>query len=365
MPKEPTAPWWQTQGTLKAFASILAIGAGLLTGFVVLHITNPQQALSAFNTMLFAGVRSGLRSVGNVIYFASPMILTGLSVALAFKAGLFNIGATGQMLVGAYVALHITIRWSFLGPAAWIVGILLAIATGALWGVIPGVLKALKGVHEVVATIMMNYVALFLVNLLVRRNIYSSLNNESLPVPPGGVIPKFGLDTVFSGSNIQGAFVIAMIATALVSVLLNRTVLGYELQAVGFNRHSSRYAGIDEKSRIVIAMMISGGLAGAAGAGIYLSDSLTFLKVHDILPTEGFMGISVALLGMKEPIGVFLAGLFFGYLKVGGQTMQLFDLAPEVIDVITGMIVYFSALSLAFEQLALKAYRALSKRSTR
>ena len=158
---------------------------------------------------------------------------------------------------------------------------------------------------------------------------------------------------------------LAIVGTLIIALLLKRTVLGFELQAVGFNRHGSLYAGIDEKSRIVMAMMIAGGLAGAAGAGIYLSDSLTFLKVHDILPTEGFMGISVALLGMKEPVGVFLAGLFFGYLKAGGQTMQLFDLAPEVIDVITGMIVYFSALSLAFELLAVRVYRALSKRSSR
>ncbi len=346
---------------LRVYSSLLAIVAGLLTGLIVLSITNPGQAWAAFNTMLFAGFRRGLRSVGNVVYFASPIILTGLSVGFAFKTGLFNIGATGQLLFGTYAALHIAIRWTFLGPFAWVVGLAAAVIAGALWGVIPGILKAYKGVHEVVSTIMMNYIALFLVNFLVRRNIYNSLNNESLPVPRGGIIPKFGFDRVFAGSNIQGAFVVAVVATVLIYILLNKTVLGFELKAVGLNRHASRYAGIDEKRRIVIAMMVAGALAGAAGAGIFLSDSLTFLKVHDTMPTEGFMGISVALLGLKEPIGVFLAGLFFGYLIVGGQTMQLFDLAPEVIDVITGMIVYFSALSLVFESLAVKVFRKLTR----
>lgn len=337
---------------LNIYSALLAIVAGLLFGLGILLVINPGQAFPAFNTLLMAGFSRGPTSLGNVIYFATPIILTGLSVGFAFKTGLFNIGATGQLLVGGYVALLIVIRIPGLGYFSWVFAIIAAAIAGALWGIIPGVLKAVKGVHEVVATIMMNYVALFLVNFLVKRTIYNDLKNESLPIPDAGVIPKFGLDKVFAGSNIQGGFVIALLAMVAVYIILNKTVFGFELKAVGLNKDSSRYVGINDKRRTIQAMMIAGALAGLAGATIYLSDSMTFLKVHDVLPSQGFMGISVALLGLKDPFGILLAGLFFGYLTVGGARMQLYGLAPEVIDVITGMIVYFSALSLVFASLA-------------
>ncbi len=342
---------------LQIYASLLAIVAGLLVGLLILLFINPSQAFPAFNSMLFAGFRRGLTSFGNVIYFATPIILTGLSVGFAFKTGLFNIGATGQMMIGGFIAVLIGVRFAYFGPFTWVVAVIGAGLAGAMWGIIPGLLKAFKGVHEVVTTIMMNYIALFLVNFSVKRTVYDSLNNRSLPVPSDNIIPKFGLDTLFPRSNIQGGFWLAIFAAIVVFFILNKTVFGFELKAVGFNKNASKYAGISEKKRIVNAMMVAGALAGVAGSVLYLSDSMTFINVRDILPTQGFMGISVALLGLKEPLGIFLAGLFFGYLQLGGQTMQLFDFAPEVIEVMTGMIVYFSALSLIFGKLAVRVFR--------
>jgi len=307
--------------------------------------------------MLFAGLSNGPTSIGNVIYFASPIILTGLSVGFAFRTGLFNIGATGQLLTGGYIALLIGIRTTVFGPFTWLIALICAAITGALWSVIPGLLKMYKGVHEVVTTIMMNYVALFLVNFLVKQTIYNNLKNESLPAPADAVIPKFGLDHIFVNSNVQGGVFIAILMVIIIYVILNKTVFGFELKSVGYNKHASKYAGINVKLRGLQALMISGAIAGTAGAVIYLSDSLTFLKVQNTLPTQGFMGISVALLGLNDPIGIVFSGLFFGYLIVGGQKMQIFGLSPEVIDIITGMIVYFSALAIVFQNAAKRIFR--------
>ena len=342
---------------LKVYSSLLAILTGLLIGYIILLFTNPLQATPAFFTMLFSGVSSGTTSLGNVLYFASPIILTGLSVGFAFKTGLFNIGATGQLLLGAFVALYIGVNFTFLGPFQWLIAIIGAAIAGSLWAVIPGMLKAYRGVHEVVSTIMMNYIGLFLVNYLIKATIYNSLKNETEPVLGNGIIPKFGMDKIFVNSNIQGGFVIAIICTIIVYIILNKTVFGFELKAVGKNKSASKYAGVNEKKSIVYSIMIAGALAGIAGAVLFLTDAGKYLKVHDILPVEGFMGISVALLGLTEPIGIFFSGVFFGYLKVGGQEMQLYDFAPEVIDVITALIIYCSALSLVFEKLAIKIFK--------
>lgn len=346
---------------LNLYATLFAIVAGLLSGLFILLLINPSQAFPAFSTLLFAGFSNGLTSVGNVIYYATPIILTGLSIAFAFKTGLFNIGATGQLLIGGYIALFIGIRGTVLGPFAWLFGVIAAAIAGALWAYIPALLKVKRNVHEVVTTIMMNYVALFLVNYLVKNTIYNPLKNESLPVPSNGVIPKFGLDILFRGSNIQGGFIIALILIGIVYFILNKTVFGFELKAVGLNKEASRYAGINERNRSIQSLMIAGSIAGIAGATIYLSDSMTFLVVQNVLPTQGFMGISVALLGLNHPMGVLLSGLFFGYLTIGGQKMQLFGLAPQVIDVITGMIVYFSALSFIFSKFAIKLLKVRSE----
>ena len=342
---------------VEVYSALLAILAGLAVGLLTLVVTNPMQAFPAFAAMLFSGVSQGTVSLGNVVYYSAPIILTGLSVAFAFKTGLFNIGATGQLLIGAFVAIYIGVECPRLGSARWVVALAAAGLAGGLWAFVPGALKAVRGVHEVVTSIMMNYIGLFLTNYLIKHSIYNSLKNETLPVPPGAYIPKMGLDRIFAGSNIQGGIVIALLAVAAVSFILKKTVLGFELKAVGANMHASKYAGISERKSIILSFVISGVLAGLAGGIIYLTDAGRYIKVQDIMPVEGFMGISVALLGLTEPVGVLLAGLFFGYLKVGGQDMQLYDFAPEVIDVITSLIIYFSALSLVFGKWAVRLFR--------
>lgn len=333
------------QLNLNFLGSLFAIVVGLLFGLVILVISNPAQAGDGFMTILTGAFRN-MRSIGRVMYFATPIILTGLSVGFAFKTGLFNIGASGQFIVGAYLAVLVGIKGASLGNIHWVVCLLAAIAGGALWALIPGILKALANVHEVIASIMMNYIGMFLVNYLVVQTIYDRLRNQSLPVAASAIIPKLGLDKIFPRSNVNAGFFIAVLAAVLMYIILNKTSFGYELRAVGFNRDASKYAGIDEKRSIILSMVIAGALSGLGGGLLYLAGTGKYIEVVNVLAAEGFTGIPVALLGLSHPIGILFAGLFIGYITVGGDYLQLFDFAPEIIDIIVAAIIYFSAFAL-------------------
>lgn len=325
--------------------SLFAIVVGLLFGLVILLISNPAQAGGGFMTILTGAFRD-MRSIGRVMYFATPIILTGLSVGFAFKTGLFNIGASGQLIVGAFLAVLVGIKGTDLGSFHWVVALLAAAVGGALWALIPGILKALANVHEVIASIMMNYIGMYLVNYLVLQTVYDRLRNQSLPVAASAVIPKLGLDKIFPRSNVNAGFIIAVLAAVVMYIILNKTSFGFELKAVGFNRDASKYVGINEKRSIILSMVIAGALAGLGGGLLYLAGTGKHIEVVNVLAAEGFTGIPVALLGLSHPIGVLFAGLFIGYITVGGDYLQLFDFAPEVIDIIVASIIYFSAFAL-------------------
>ena len=327
-------------------SSVFAIVIGLLVGFVILLICNPSQALPGFVTILTGAFTHGLKGVGQVFYYATPIILTGLSVGFAFKTGLFNIGTPGQFIVGAFAAVYVGIMWTGLGRIQWAVALLAAILGGALWGIVPGFLKACFNVNEVIASIMMNYIGMYLVNYSVSLVLFDALRNQSLPVATTAVIPKMGFDKIFTGSPANGGFVIAILFVILIYIILNKTSFGYEMKACGFNKDASKYAGINEKRNIILSMVIAGALAGVGGGLLYLSGSGKFIEVVDVLPAEGFNGIPVALLGLSNPIGVLFAGLFIAYLNVGGNAMQQFGFIPQIVDIIISCIIYCSALSL-------------------
>lgn len=336
-------------------ASLCAIVVGLLVGLVILLISNPSQALGGFKTILFGGFTGGLKGVGQVFYFATPIILTGLSVGFAFKTGLFNIGASGQFIVGACAAVYVGVKWTFLpGGLHWVVALLASFIAGGLWALLPGLLKAFSNVNEVISTIMMNYIGMYTVNYVVKTTVYDQLRNQSAPVAANAVIPKMGLDVLFPKSSVNGGFLIAILAVIAVHLLLNKTTVGYELKACGFNRDASRYSGINEKKNIVLALVIAGALSGLGGGLLYLAGSGKFIEVVDVIAAEGFNGIPVALLGLSNPIGVLFAGIFISYITVGGFYMQLYDFVPEIIDIIIAVIIYFSALSLLFKSLLAK-----------
>ena len=330
-------------------SSLIAIVFGLLFGLVILLASNPQDALGGFAMIVQGGFTDGAAGWGQVLYFATPIIMTGLSVGFAFKTGLFNIGAAGQFVVGAYTAVHIGVRWHGLGSAHWFVAILLALLAGAIWGCVPGLLKAYMNVNEVISSIMMNYIGMYLVNILIKKNVFDQLKNQSLPVQKSCEIPSGGMSALFAGSDANIGIFIVLFFVVVTYIILEKTTFGYELKACGQNRNASKYAGISAQKNIVLSMAISGALAGIGGALMYLSSAGKYLQVVDVIAPEGFTGISVALLGLSNPIGILFAGLFIAYITVGGANMQLFDFAPEVIDIIIAAIIYCGALSLLFK----------------
>lgn len=337
----------QSDGFKDFSSSCIAILIGLIVGAVIIFISNSSEALNGISTLISGPIEQGMSGIGRVLYYAVPIIMTGLSVGFAFKTGLFNIGTPGQFIVGAFLAVYIGVEWTFLPDAIhWIVAILAAFVGGALWAVIPGVMKAYLNVNEVISSIMMNYIGIYFVNYMVTLTIYDSLRNQSLPVAESAVIPKMGLDKIFEGSQANGGFIIAILFVILTYVILNKTTLGFEMKACGFNKDASKYAGINEKRNIILSMVVAGALAGVGGGLLYLSGSGKFIEVVDVLPAEGFNGIPVALLGLSNPIGILFAGLFIAYLNVGGNIMQQYGFIPQIVDIIISCIIYCSALSL-------------------
>jgi simple sugar transport system permease protein len=335
-------------GFLSFSASLGAIALGLIVGLIVLLISNPAQAFNGFLTILAGGFSGGASGIGQVLYLATPIIMTGLSVGFAFKTGLFNIGTPGQFIVGAYVAIYIGVKWTFIPSSVlWIVALLGSALAGALWAFIPGILKAYRNVNEVISSIMMNYIGMYLVNYLIVQTVYDSAKNQTLPT--NTFLPTLGLDKLFQGAGLNSGFFIAILCVAIIYIILNKTTFGYELKACGFNRDASRYAGINEKKSIVLSMVIAGALAGLGGGLLYLSSTGKYISVVDVLANEGFNGIPVALLGLSNPVGIFFAGIFIAYLTQGGFYMQRYDFVPEVINIIIAVIIYCSAFSLAFK----------------
>lgn len=323
-------------------SSIFAIIVGLIIGLLILLIANPSKAFSGFGWILGGSLQSP-KDIGNVLYYATPIIMTGLSVALAFRTSLFNIGASGQFIMGALGAVIVGVHGEFLGGFQWVAAILASMVFGAFWALLPGILKAYYNVNEVISCIMTNYIGMYLVNLIVKLTVYHKLTNRSLPVAAVANIPKMGLDKLFPGSMVNGGIVIALIISVMIYIMLNKTTFGFELKACGYNKDASRYAGINSKKSIILAMVISGALAGIGGGLLYLAGSGKYIYVEDVLAAEGFTGISVALLGMSHPIGTMFAGLFIAYITVGGSYMQLSGFVPEIIDIITATIIYFAA----------------------
>ena len=377
---------WHRDGTRSVMASVLSILAGLIAGSLIVLIVglcNPTLGLKS----VWEGVRlilGGLfatgrdaagaltfgfnpASVGNMLFRATPLILTGLSVAVAFKTGLFNIGAPGQYLAGTAATLFIALsipssEMTLPGIAptgippwvVWALAFLGGMLAGALWGAIPGLLKSLLNINEVLACIMTNWIA---ANLVTWAFDESNLKNVVENTKSGYIYkttvngvetPSMGLDQIFPGSQVNGGIVIAAILAVIVYIILTRTTFGYQLKACGSNRFAARYAGIRDKRNIVLSMAIAGSLAGAAGSLYYLSGNTEFFwSTYQSLPAAGFNGIPVALLAANHPIGVIFTGMFMSMLDISGlQLTNLTAYNEYITDVIIAVIVYLSAFSL-------------------
>ena len=381
-------------GTQSVLASLISIIIGLAAGALVIiavGLSDPTlggQSIWDGIRLVFMGLFSTGRdaagaltfgfnpaSVGNMLFRATPLILTGLSVAVAFKTGLFNIGAPGQYLAGTAATLFIALgipTHSVPGWLIWTLAFLGGMAAGALWGMIPGLLKAFFNINEVIACIMTNWIAANVVTWLFDMSslknvventkssyIYSTsyglteVDGALTYVKGAGVsTPKVGLDIIFPGSQVNGGIIIAILLAIVVCVMLSRTTLGYELKVCGSNRFAARYAGIKDKRNIVLSMAIAGALAGTAGALYYLAGNTEFYwNTYQSLPAVGFNGIPVALLASSNPIGVIFAGMFMSMLDISGLQMTNLTAYNEYItDVIIAVIVYLAAFAHLIKQ---------------
>jgi simple sugar transport system permease protein len=291
------------------FAVCLGLGAGLLVTFAA-----GESPLNVA-TILFKSAFGSMDDFGMTLFYATPLLFTGLSVGVAFHAGLFNIGAEGQLALGALAAAAVGIAFPDL-PSPWapLLAGTAAFAAGAAWGGIPGWLRASRGSHEVITTIMLNFIAAGLaswVTLYLLRNTESQ-NPETAAIGAGYVIPHL---EAFGDAPVSLALVLALLAAALIRWLLWRTSLGYEIRAVGENPHAARAAGIREGRTWILAMALAGGLAGLVGVGEVLGNAHRF-KVG-FSPHYGFIGIAVALLGRGRPFGIAAAAFLFGALHKG------------------------------------------------
>ena len=374
--KETLGGLYQRDGFKTVLASILSILIGLLLGaviVVVVAVFSPNITMKGCwegVQLVFFGVLSTGRNaagnltfgfnpsnLGDLLFRAIPLLMTGLSVAVAYKTGLFNIGAAGQYLMGTAATLYVALSISTEVVPAWIVWLLALLAgllAGAIWGAIPGLLKATRGINEVLACIMTNWIAANLVTMFFTDSPLRNMDDSGKvgyikPTAVNGVeTAKMGLDKIFPNSQVNGGIIIAILFAVGVYILMTKTTLGYELKACGSNRHAARYAGINDKRNIVLSMAISGALA-AGGASLYwLSGNTEFYwSTYQSLPAAGFNGIPVALLAASNPIGVIFTALFMSLLNISGQQLKTLTAYNEYItDIITAAIVYLSSFSL-------------------
>lgn len=386
----------QKPGTRSILASLISIFIGLAAGAVVMLIVGVSNETIGMREawkgirLVVAGVFTtgtdmtgelifgfNANALGNMLFRATPIILTGLSVAVAYKAGLFNIGASGQYLAGTAASLYVALSLStgigriaeyqiqngiplgaIISPGlVWLLAFLAGIAAGAVWGSLPGLLKALLNINEVLACIMTNWLAANLVTWIFDesklKNIIENTKTSYIYKTEfnGVATSKMGLDKLFPGSQINGGILIAIVFCVIFYIIMTKTTLGYELRVCGANRYAARYAGIQDRRNIVLSMAIAGALSGAAGALYYLSGNTEFFwNTYQSLPAEGFNGIPVALLANCHPIGVIFAGIFMSFLDINGlQLTNLTNYNEYITGVIIAAIVYLSAFSLVIK----------------
>ena len=379
--KEKLSAFYAKDSAQKVVASLLSILIGLVVGSLVILIVGlTSKSISTKGAwegirLIFAGIFSTGRdvsgalswgfnptSVGNMLFRAPPLIMTGLSIAVAYKTGLFNIGAPGQYLMGTMVSLMLALSLPTETMGAflvWLIAFLGGMLAGALWGAIPGLLKAFLNINEVLACIMTNWVAANLVTWLFdisnfKNMVEGTKSGYIYKTTYNGVATaKLGLDKLFPGSQVNAGILVAVLFAIVMYILINKTTLGYQLKACGSNRHAARYAGIKDKRNIVLSMAIAGSMAGGGAALYYLSGNTEFFwSTYQSLPATGFNGIPVALLAVNNPIAVIFTAIFMSMLDIIGlQLTNLTAYNEYITDVIIAAIVYLSAFALVIRMM--------------
>lgn len=321
---------------------IISVLLGLIAGAILMlgFGYNPVQGYIA----LWQGAFGDRYFIGETLRQVTPLMLTGLAVAFAFRANLFNIGAEGQVFVGWLAAVWVGLSFDLPAYIHLPMAVLAAALAGALWGLIPGLLKATRGVHEVIITIMLNYTALYSTNAII-RNVLTDNRDATDAIHGSASLSSEWLESITDFSRLHYGLIIAIFVAMLMWFIIERTTLGYELKSVGYNPNASKYAGMNVKRNIVLSMVISGAFAGLAGAMEGLG-TFGYMSVQSGFTNLGFDGIAVALLGANTAPGVVIAALLFGGLKVGALNMPTQAGVPnELVDIIIALIIFFVASS--------------------
>lgn len=332
--------------------SLIAVAVGLLFAFLLTIATgrNPFDLLTALVRSM-TGFNLQNPDSFNIMYVlnwflnAVPIIMTGLSVAFAYRTGLFNIGGEGQIIAGSTAAAAVALLVELPPIIHPIACILAAAAAGALWGFLPGFLKAYRGINEVVICIMMNYCGMYACSWFTKVFLPIDPNTNDRTI---AIMESAELKQVFSNSTSQfnWGFIVALIAVVLFWFVIEKTTFGYSLRATGFNKEAARFAGMKVERNITLSMMIAGALSGIAGAllilGIY-----RYGRIFTFFDNYGFDGISVALVGGSTGIGVLLAGMLFGLFKAASGNLQLFNIPKEISELIQAIIIYLVAIQYA------------------
>ena len=326
-------------------ASVICIALGLLAGYIVLLVIDPSEAGTAITSILknflyFPRSEVALEYFGSTLVKTAPLLMCTLSVLFAYKVGLFNIGASGQFTVGAGLALYFAIHYS----APWWVCLLLAMLGGAALGAAAGALKAYFNVNEVIACIMLNWISLYSVNTALTA-VKESGTTYTLPLrtnAPGALLPHCGLQHLFADNRyVTVAIPLSVIFAVAVLIILQKTKLGYELRATGLSVNAAKYAGMKEKKNIILAMAISGALAGIGAAFLYLSGIEQWSCAQTAVPNMGFNGIAAAFLGGLHPLGSILSSFFIQHITSGGAYVDKMVYCSQISDLITAIIIYF------------------------
>ncbi|MGB2993697.1 MAG: ABC transporter permease [Paenisporosarcina sp.] len=319
---------------------VVSVILGLLVGAVVMIVSgyDPIEGYIA----LWNGIFGDAYTIGETIRQITPYILAGLAVAFAFRTGLFNIGVEGQLIVGWFAAAYVGITFDDLPKMIHLpLAILAAALAGAIWGFIPGLLKAKFKVHEVIVTIMMNYIALHTSNALIRAVSDGGDNTGSIN-PTASLRSEF-FENLTDYSRLHYGIFIALAMVLVMWLILEKTTRGFELKAVGLNQHASEYSGMNVNKNIILAMVISGAFAGLAGAMEALG-TFGYASAKGGFTGIGFDGIAVALLGANTPLGVIFGATLFGSLKYGATNMpNEAGIPEEIVSIIIAIIIFFVA----------------------
>ena len=331
-------------GVQSLLTSLLCILLGLFIGYLVLLLINPTGAWGAItnvmkNFLTYSSAKAQLKYLGNTLVRTAPLLMCSLSVLFVYKVGLFNIGAAGQYVAGACACLYaaLYLHWH------WLPCMLLAIAAGALLGVISGLLKSSFNVSEVISGIMLNWIALYITNMLLTnvKEATSPYTYQLKAEGPQAILPQISLSKLLSGNQyVTIAIPIAIVCAVVIWVVLSKTLFGYELKATGNNPNAAKYCGMAEKRNIILTLAIGGALAGLGASLLYQTGYEQWQCTYSSVPSMGFNGIAAAFLGGLSPIGSIFASFFIQHITAGGAYVDKSLYCSQISDLISAIIIY-------------------------